>query len=394
MKTLIAIVSFVLALSGPEGDAPSKKSEADLYAKATKALDAERWTAAIAAFRRVAQQNGSRADSALYWMAHAQFKAGRAADALETLGDLRDRFPKSQWIDDSEALAVEIRQSGAKPMAPETIGDDDLKLIAITSLMSGDPDRAVAMIQKMLAGKSSDEVKERSLFVLGQLNSPKARTLLESYARNGGDPETQRQAIRSLGVAGKENGALLAEVYRSGSRETKEAVIEALMVSGDHARLLQIAESDSAADMRAAAAQKLGLVRGTKELTRLYEKETSREVKDAILQGLFLAGDVDTLSRLARTEPDLELRHTAIRGLGMTNDERGRAVLMELWASNGPVEVKEAVIEALFIRNEASTLIAFARKETNPRLRRELVQKLSVMPSAEARAYMQELLDK
>lgn len=396
MRKIFAVIALVflsaLPLCATETD---NQKEEELYQKATSALDAERWTAAIAAFRQIAKANGPRADRAVYWMAHAQFKAGRAADALATLQDLRARFPKSQWLDDAEAMEVEIRQSSGQPMAPEAIDDEELKLIAISSLMGSEPERAVALIEKILAKKGSAAMKERALFVLGQLNSPRAQQVLEAYARNAEDGETQRYAIRAMGISGRKHNATLADIYRQAtSKDTKRTVLEALMVSGDRARLLEVAESDRDPSMRGEAAQKLGILKATTELQRLYAKETSREVKDNIIQGFFIGGDVETLSRLARTEPDDGLRKSAIRGLGMIGGKRSHDVLMEIWSGETSKEAKEGVIEALFIRGDSKTLVAFARKETDRHLRRELVQKISLMQSKEAREYMLELLDK
>lgn len=397
MRRIFAVAALVFLSALPlaateEEDSPK---EDKLYQKATSALDAERWTAAISAFRQIANANGPRADRALYWMAHAQFKAGRATDALTTLQDLRGRFPKSQWLDDAEAMEVEIRESSGQPVAPEAIDDEELKLIAITSLMGSEPERAITLIEKILAKKGSAAMKERALFVLGQLKSPRALQALENYARNATDPQLQRYAIRSMGISGKRNSALLADIYKqASSKDTKRAILEALMVAGDRTHLLEVAESDPDPGMRGEAANKLGILKATAELQRLYAKETSRDVKDHIIQGLFLGGDVDTLARLARTEPDEGLRRSAIRGLGMISGQRSHDVLMDIWNRETSVEAKEGVIEALFIRGDAKTLVAFARKENDRRLRRELVQKLSVMNSKEAREYMLELLDK
>ena len=44
------------------------------------------------------------------------------------------------------------------------------------------------------------------------------------------------------------------------------------------------------------------------ELWQLYRSEKSRDVKEEIIQGLFIAGDVEHILELARTETDRELR--------------------------------------------------------------------------------------
>jgi hypothetical protein len=52
------------------------------------------------------------------------------------------------------------------------------------------------------------------------------------------------------------------------------------------------------------------------------------------------------------------------------------------------------VIDALFIKGDAHSLVELARKETNPELRRRLVQKMSVMGNREATDYLMEILNK
>lgn len=400
MKRLAAVLALVVIAALPIVATTEAEVEKDdeLYLKASKALDEQRWTAAIAGFRQIVNAKGPRTDRAMYWLAHAQFKSGRPTDALATLQDLRGRYPKSEWVDDAEAMEVEIRNSSGTPMAPERLDDEELKLIAIKSLIGSDPDRAITILEKILAAsKSSDEMQERALFVLGQLHSPRAQKMLEDYARNGSNPQLQRHAIKSIAISGRRSAhGLLVEVYRqSKNRQTKSAVLEAFIISNDRARMLEIAEFETDTTLRAEAAQKLGVLGAREDLQRLYAKETSREVKDAIIQGMFIASDLEGLSRLARSEPDAQLRKNAIRSLGMIGGKRSFDVLMEVWNSpNASRDEKEGVIEALFIRSDAKTLIAFARKETDRQLKRELVQRIALMHTKEAREYMQELLDK
>jgi hypothetical protein len=389
--TALALVMSMLmgAEPAPEQGATAQKEE-ELYRKGTDALDNERWTAAIAAFRQIVNAGGKRADRAMYWLGHAQYKSGRAADALATLGNLRRTHAKSEWADDAEALELEIRQSTGQQVEPEAIGDEELKLIAISSLLSSDQERAVTLIEKILKSKSSRETKERALFVLGQSQSPRAKQLVESVARGTTNPDLQPEAIQALGVTG--NRALLADIYRkSGKAEAKRKVLEALMVAQDDARLLEVATGETNEELRAEAARHHGVLKRTDALMRLYANEKSQEVKDNIIQGLFIAGDVEALTRLARTEPNPELRKSAIRGLGIIGHDTA-AILMQLW-NDGDVEVKKGVIEALFIQGDAKALVSLARKEQNRELRRDLVQHLSLMQQKEAQEYIREILN-
>jgi DNA helicase TIP49 (TBP-interacting protein) len=57
------------------------------------------------------------------------------------------------------------------------------------------------------------------------------------------------------------------------------------------------------------------------------------------------------------------------------------------------VESKKAVLEAFFLQNNARALIDISKKETNQRLKKEALQKLSLMNDEEALAYMLQILE-
>jgi hypothetical protein len=51
---------------------------------------------------------------------------------------------------------------------PKTVGDDDLKLLALNTLMEKDESGALAQIQEILNGDSSEQLKKEAFFILGQ----------------------------------------------------------------------------------------------------------------------------------------------------------------------------------------------------------------------------------
>jgi len=54
--------------------------------------------------------------------------------------------------------------------------------------------------------------------------------------------------------------------------------------------------------------------------------------------------------------------------------------------------VRKAVITGLFIQGNAKALIALARRETNPELKRDIITKLGLTGSKEAADYLMEYL--
>ena len=68
----------------------------------------------------------------------------------------------SRWAKDSKALEIEVRQSSGQPVTPESQNDEELKLIALRALMNSDAERAMPIIEQMLAGPNSPKVKDRA----------------------------------------------------------------------------------------------------------------------------------------------------------------------------------------------------------------------------------------
>jgi HEAT repeat protein len=125
---------------------------------------------------------------------------------------------------------------------------------------------------------------------------------------------------------------------------------------------------------------------------QLYQKETDAQVRSQIIQGLFMAGDSTHLLEVANNDASPDLRRRAIQHLGMMGRDRTGDAILNIYNRQTDVGVKEAVIDALFIQQNAETLVALARKETDRDLKRRIVSKLALMQSPAARDYMLELL--
>lgn len=151
--------------SAAVGNAPDSSA----YAEGVRAINASQWSDAITIFSRIADQGGDHADGALYWKAYAENKLGQTGMALDACGKLRREHTGSNWIEDCGALEIEIHAKSGQPVQPKTQDNDDLKLLALASLMQHDEKRALAQIDEILNGDSSDEkLKQGALFIMGQ----------------------------------------------------------------------------------------------------------------------------------------------------------------------------------------------------------------------------------
>jgi HEAT repeat protein len=365
----------------------------DLYDSATDALDEHNWRNAAAQFRKVADLQMSHAGAALYWLAYAQGKMGARSEALSTLLQLQKSYPKSKWVEDGKTLEVEIRQSAGQQIEPEHVADEDVKLMAINGLMNSDPERAIPILEGILNGHQPVKLKERALFVLSQSGSPRAFEIVVRTAKSG-PPDLRNRAVRTLGILGGERSrGVLTEIYTSTNDiSVKKSILKSYMISGDRTRLLALAKGETNTELRADAVLQLGVIGARNELAELYNTEQAIPVRKKILQAMFIGGNSEKLAEIARNEKVLELKVTAIRNLGLLGGGRSADLLLSLYNSDPRPEVRNAVIESLFIQNNGHALVNLARTEKDHHMRNEIIQKLSVMRSKEATDYLMEFL--
>ncbi|MGB9075508.1 MAG: hypothetical protein WCC26_01600 [Terracidiphilus sp.] len=153
------------------------------YAAGVRAINSGRWTDAITLFNRVLAEDASHAEGALYWKAYAENKQGQGASALATCSELRGAHPGSNWIEDCGALEIEIHARNGHPVQPNAQQSDDLKLLALASLMQHDEKSALAEIDQILnSNESSEKLKQGAVYLMGQHHSD---TIYPQIARLG-----------------------------------------------------------------------------------------------------------------------------------------------------------------------------------------------------------------
>ena len=133
--------------------------EDQLYSEATKAIDEGRWSDAEPLLEQVLGLHGHRSDAAVYWKAYVKNKEGRPSDALETCASLRQNYPQSSWLKECNALEIEIRGKSGNPVQPQAEQDEELKLLALNSIMQGVNPNALPILQQILEGQQSERLK-------------------------------------------------------------------------------------------------------------------------------------------------------------------------------------------------------------------------------------------
>jgi hypothetical protein len=364
------------------------------YQQGISALDARQWDRAITLFDESAARKGSVADAALYWKAYALNRVGRRDEALDAIANLHRDYASSRWNRDARALDREIRAGAGAPVNPGHESDEELKILALNSLMQSDPDQAFPILEKLVHSNNSPKIKERALFVLTQSSSANARKLLSDIARDSSDPSLQLKAIRYIGMMGSPDARKeLGAIYNASSDENiKRSILRSFMQSGSRDFLFNAAKSEKNPDLRREAIRQLALTGGQDELWQLYQAEPSAEVKEEILKSMFVSGNSSKLVEVARNEKDPRLQTAAIKSLGLMGKNGQGDVLVSIYQSNSNREVRESVLNSLFLQNNGKALVDLARAEKDPAMKQEIVKKMSLVHSKEVTDYMMEIL--
>lgn len=379
-------------------EAGAGADDASLYADGTRAINESRWSDAAGLFDRVAQMHGEHAEGALYWKAYAENKEGQPANALSTCGELRKNYPKSRWLDECGALEIEVRRKSGDPVSPQGESDENLKLLALNALMEQDQTQALPILEKILNGNQSEELKSRALFVLAQSQSPQAQELVGRIAQGQSGPALQIKAIRMVAAAqGKRADDTFASIYQHTSdAQVKRAILQSYLVTGDSAKLLEVARQETNPELVKTAVHTLGAMSAGPDLLTMYRATNNAQTKADIINALIPAGQkgIAPLTEIAQSEQDADLRRKAIRNLGVAGGMSVAPALVATYQKNSDVETKRAAAQALFLANDAHDLVMLARSEKDPEMKQYLVQQLSLIHNQEATQYMLEILNK
>ncbi len=263
----------------------------DAYAVGTRAMDEHRWPDAVSAFDKVINEKGKRVDAAFYWKAYSLNKLGKTPLAAATCDQLHSQFADSPWNKDCAVISMD-EQVDPKAMADDKIkvrvdrvrpyvkvapygvyvdggdngvprgSDEDLKILALNSLLNKDPITALPLLRGILSGNQPINVKRHALFVLAQSKSPEAESILRDAALGKLDPQLQGEAIRSMAVfQGKKANDTLAEAYRmTTDPKIKKSIISAMFITKDAPRMVEMARNEKDLELKRAIVSQLALM--------------------------------------------------------------------------------------------------------------------------------------
>lgn len=409
-KNQLARLAF--AQEGKDGGDASKSLR-----RGRDLIEDEKWQEAEESFKDFIADypQNKNVDAALYWMAFSIKKQGRLQDADRTLNQLIKEHPKSSWRDDAQALRVEMApQLGNQTTIENAIdesrekGNDEMKMIALQSLMYSNPERAMPMLQDILKkdSKASKQLRQTAVALLGQNANAQSVNLLIDIARNQPETDIGHTATFWLGMSGDERAfEFLKEIATTSKDKSRVSVaITGIAQSRNpkaRAFLVETARSAALPEARQVAIMQLGVLGGESgidELLNMYASESNLETKKHLLVALAMGGHARVQGKLleiARNEPDVELRKTAIFWLAQQGGEKALETLLPMYDSEQNIEIKEQLIFVMSQSGSKSAvrkLIEIAKNGSSIELRKKALFWLGQSRDPEAKKFIEDLL--
>ncbi|HEX9760227.1 MAG TPA: HEAT repeat domain-containing protein [Candidatus Acidoferrales bacterium] len=284
----------------------------------------------------------------------------------------------------------------AEPQSAPMTTDEEVKMMALNGLRRASPDEAVPVLDRFLREKHTDRLRERALAVLSGFGNAAARDVVARVARDGSDPRFQVRAIRYLArFEGEETRKILMEIYGSTTNtNVKRTIIRTLGGAQDVASVVSLARGEQESAVRSYAISQLGAMNATVELRELYRTQVDVEARTAAIRALANAREVTALADIARSEQVSVLRREAIRRVSTIDAEEASKALIALYGTEKDTELRKEILRGLSRQRNITALIALARQETDPDLRRYAVARIAESKSKEATEFLAELLSK
>ncbi len=253
--------------------------------------------------------------------------------------------------------------SGMKILGQASSGmdeKDEIKAIALQSLMQSNPERALPYISEILKNdsKASKGLKEMAVRLLSHSRGPYSVTMLLDLARNQSDPKLRRSAIYSLSsVEDDKVFDLLSELAtKSDDAEISKAALRALASHRSQKAqdlIVKLASTAQSPLVRRDAILFLGERQDDTSIERLisiYENDTDPEVKKYAVQSLSRSSNPKARQKLfdiARSNSNEDVRVQAIQWLDNRGDEGLVDELVKIYQTDKSLKVRRQAIFSL-----------------------------------------------
>jgi HEAT repeat protein len=386
-----------------------------LYKLAREAMSRGDYKRAAEIFHRIPERypQSAYASQSIYYEAFALYRSGGEDD----LSTARDRLKQLEqkdakiWKSDGAVLLTrvcgELAKRGdeecaavigktAQPDSPAQSGrgcpdeddDNDDRIAALNALLQMDADRAMPILQKVLARRDpcSAGLRRKAVFLVSQKHTPETANILMNVARTDPDQEVREQAVFWLSQVPGSTGLLEDILKGNGDENIKEKALFSLSQQNEPRaqqalREFALRESEDP-DLREKAIFWLGQRRNTENtefLRTLYSRLTNQDLKEKILFSLSQqrgAGNEQWLMNIAvNPKEDIELRKKALFWAGQS----GVAIseFAQLYDRMADTEMKEQIIFVLSQRQSDKAAIDkmfdIAKNEKDAELRKKAI---------------------
>lgn len=427
-----------------------------VYRLARERMNRGQYKQAAELFLEVVRRVGAKplAGDALYWNAYSLYRDGASAslsDALSSLDRLSRDFPSAASIGDANSLRMRVcgelakrgdaqcaeqvtksaRGEGSTSMATSTStrtrvqtrasdaqeqgcprdDDDDERVAALNALLQMDADRALPILEKVLARRDrcSAVLRRKAVFLVSQKGDARAADILMGAVRNDPDAEVREQAVFWLGQTRDERAVdMLQEILQ---KETNDEVLDkAVFALSQHRSeragtiLRDLAQRDGAPlKVREQAIFWLGQQRNSGNaalLKNLYTRVKEEELKEKIIFSISQNRADDNAKWLLDVAMDgkepVEMRKKALFWAGQT---RGVSMddLATLYNRVDDREIKEQVIFVYSQRRDTGAvdkLMDIAKSDKDPELRKKAIFWLGQSRDPRAIKFFEDIISK
>jgi len=437
-----------------------------LYRQARERMNRGDYRKAAELFMEVAKRAGKAplAGDALYWNAYSLYREGGSGslnEALSALDRLNEEFPSAATLGDASTLRIRVcgelakrgdeqcaaqvaesaaagearaggrvsvgrpgltglqrgrrvvaesprgRASAQEPGCPDE--DDDERIAALNALLQMDADRALPILEKVLArrDKCSVSLRRKAVFLVSQKGDARAADILMGAVRNDPDGEVREQAVFWLGQTRDDRAVdMLQEILQ---KESNDEVLEkAVFALSQHRSqrastiLRDLAQRDGAAlKVREQAIFWLGQQRdgaNAELLKSLYGRVKEEELKEKIIFSISQMRASDNnrwlLDVAMNGKEPMEMRKKALFWAGQS-----RATSMDdlaaLYNKTDDREMKEQIIFVYSQRRDPSAvdkLMEIAKSDKDKELRKKAIFWLSQSRDPRAAKFLEDII--
>jgi HEAT repeat protein len=319
------------------------------------------------------------------------------AAAWPALDDSEADDPAEDEDETPAARAEELYEDGTDALDDEHWDDAIRKFDEVVRLGGERVDGALYWKAYAL-GKSARRAEAQAVIAQLRRQAPQSRWLKQADAleielrQSSGErvsPEaTQDDDLKLIALnallsadSGKAIPMLERFLDSSSSRRLRDRALFVLTQSDDpqaQAILIDVARGRRNPDLQRGALRYLGMAdspQSRQALAEIYASSTDVAIKKAVLHAYLVAGDTEHVLAAARGETSPELRRAAIQQLGAMG---AQAELWEMYRAEPSRDLKKSILHAMFISGDAR-LVDLARTEKDPELRRVAVRNLGML---------------